>query len=475
MEWAEVYIVIIMCVLAIAIAGLTVSLRFLEKPKAGKHRRDIKKYKKWKIRLYIAYFGLLVAGLALTVQLVKKDGGHKELTQLQVKIDQQSFKIDSMQCTLEFLADIIIGLPLNPQDTIFAAAVAECTADSANSALDSALVAIGLMEYNDALTLLDRAMITTIGNSEEAAKIHSYKAIVFRNVDRFQESLASCDTAISYKHDLLVAWNSRGVALRHLGRYKEALASYDTVLTYNPDDYIVWSNRGVALHHLGRYQEAVTSCDTSIKYKRDFPLVWNNQGVSLCCLGRHQEAIASYDTAISYNRDFPLAWGNQGDALRELGRHEEAIDSYDTAISFKCDNPLVWNNRGVALNSLRRYVEAVASYDTALDFRSDDPTIWINRSFALGHIGRYREAVASFHTGLAYKWVKAHVVIKILLFLTTLTLLTLYVFSTVRHVMLLLESRSERLRVTSPIISFGLVSVVLLLVILQMIIWSIRQ
>ncbi len=54
-------------------------------------------------------------------------------------------------------------------------------------------------------------------------------------------------------------WYNLGIVFDELGRHEEAVASYDKALAVKPDLYAAWFNRGIALDRLGHHEEAVAS------------------------------------------------------------------------------------------------------------------------------------------------------------------------------------------------------------------------
>ena len=67
------------------------------------------------------------------------------------------------------------------------------------------------------------------------------------------------DQALAVKSDFTDALYNRGVTLRELNRYEEALASYDKALAIKPDFAAALHNRGVVLEGLNRFDEALVS------------------------------------------------------------------------------------------------------------------------------------------------------------------------------------------------------------------------
>jgi tetratricopeptide (TPR) repeat protein len=256
-----------------------------------------------------------------------------------------------------------------------------------------------LDRYEEAIASYDRSL---------AIKPDFYEAwdnlgIALFELGRYEEAIASYDKALAINPNFHYAWDNRGDALSELGKYKEAIDSYDKALAIKSDDRYAWDNRGDALSELGRYEEAIGSYDKALAIKPDDHDTLNNRGISLDELLRYEEAIASYDKALAIKPNFHYAWNNRGDSLRQLLRYEEALASYNKAVAIQPNFHYAWDNRGDVLSELDRYEEAIDSYDKALAAKPDFYFTWHNRGTALGGLGRYEEAILSYDRALEIK------------------------------------------------------------------------
>jgi len=67
---------------------------------------------------------------------------------------------------------------------------------------------------------------------------------------RYEEAIASYETAILIRPEAHEAWFNRGVSLGKQGRYEEAVESYDKALEIQPEDQEALENRKLSLKHL---------------------------------------------------------------------------------------------------------------------------------------------------------------------------------------------------------------------------------
>lgn len=301
--------------------------------------------------------------------------------QIADRLEDIERKVEEQACTIDSLKESIRNVPQDDEarrvhlDTVYIQAVCVDEAHEAHTVLDSAVVAIGLGDYGEALVFLDDARQAASGDPATLSEIYFYIGVAHGFSGNHELALASFDSAITYKHDFNEAWYNRGTTLYELGRYDDAIASFDSAIAYKHNKHEAWCNRGNALHQLGRYDDAIASHDSAIAYKHDDHGAWNNRGATLDDLGRYDNAIASYDSAIAYKNDYHDAWYNRGYALDQLGRYDDAIASYDSSIEYKHDFHEAWGNRGAALANLVRYEEALASCDSSSKYNPGDTAV----------------------------------------------------------------------------------------------------
>ena len=62
---------------------------------------------------------------------------------------------------------------------------------------------------------------------------------------------------------------NRGHVLQQLNRFEDALASYDSALAIKPDYALVLNHRGLALRALKHFDDALESIDKALAIKPD--------------------------------------------------------------------------------------------------------------------------------------------------------------------------------------------------------------
>jgi len=221
------------------------------------------------------------------------------------------------------------------------------------------------------------------------AGVHTNLGNGLKDLQRFDDALASFDKAIALKPDYAEAHNNRGIVLQDLNRLDGALAGFDRAIALNPGYAEAYNNRGVVLQALQRPDEALASLGKAIALNPGYAEAYNNRGNALKDLGRFDEALASLDRAIGLRPDYAAACNNRGMTLCDLNRLDDALASFDRAIALRPDYAEAYNNRGITLQELNRLDGALASFEKAIALRPDYAAAHHNQSFCLLKTGRF--------------------------------------------------------------------------------------
>ena len=186
-----------------------------------------------------------------------------------------------------------------------------------------------------------------------------------------QKAVELIGRAIEIDPNIAATHNNRGSALKELERYEEALASYDRAIAIKADYAEAYFNRGVVLNELKQFAAALASYAQAIAVKPDFADAYFNRGIVLRELRQFDAALASYDQAIAIKADYVEAYLNRGNVLSELRQFPAALASYDRAISIRPDYPVAHVSRGNIFLDLKQYETAIASYDRAVALKPD--------------------------------------------------------------------------------------------------------
>lgn len=194
--------------------------------------------------------------------------------------------------------------------------------------------------------------------------------------------------------------NNLGNVFKELNRWDEALASYEQAIKFKADYAEAYYNRGKALKALQRFNEALTSYDSAIKLQAGFAEAYNDRGNILRALKRWDEALSSFEQAIRLNANYADAYNNRGNALKDLKRLDEALTSYAQAILLKPGYAETYSNRGNTLRDLMRWDEALSSYERAIQLQADDADVHWNLSLLLLLLGNFSRGWEEY----AWRW-----------------------------------------------------------------------
>lgn len=171
--------------------------------------------------------------------------------------------------------------------------------------------------YGTALQYYDR-VIELKSNDTNA---YAGRCEALNQLGRPEEAIVSCNDALAYDPNSVLARWSKGNALMQQNRTYEALRIYEEVTDYDAKFAPGWVKRGVALQQLGRSAEAIYVLDQAIILKRDSAQAWSTKGAALLNLQRYDEAVAALDKALQLqNPDDPKTVALREQARKGLGK-----------------------------------------------------------------------------------------------------------------------------------------------------------
>ena len=183
---------------------------------------------------------------------------------------------------------------------------------------------------------------------------------LLNGVERYQDALDCCETALELWEGNLRSFLVKGSVLFNLERYKEALESFQNAIDLDPKSVDVLIVRGLLLGNLER----------------------------------HEEALESFQNAIDLDPESVSAWANRGHVLRELKRYSEALTACDRALAIAPENSEALNSQSLTLSFLQDFDKAIAAIDQAIHLKPEKVVLTANRGIVLARAGRYAEALA---------------------------------------------------------------------------------
>ena len=173
--------------------------------------------------------------------------------------------------------------------------------------------------------------------------------------------------------DLAVVHSSLGDSLRQLERFEEAVASYDKALSLyaKPDlsQWVIHYARGISYERLDDWDKSEADFRAALVLNPDQPQVLNYLGYSLVEKQvKLDEALAMIQRAVAISPDSGYIVDSLGWVLYRLGRYSEAVVHMERAAELMPVDPVVNDHLGDVYWAVGRKLEAEFQWRRALSF-----------------------------------------------------------------------------------------------------------
>jgi tetratricopeptide (TPR) repeat protein len=142
-----------------------------------------------------------------------------------------------------------------------------------------------LKRFSDALAPYERALSLDPSHGRTWLNCGEALLMLERNQDAF----------VAYEHAFRLGalpaegfWFAKGYTLLKANRFEESIAAFDQALSLNKKKAATWSNKGFALYSLNRHEEAVAAYDRALELAPNDQNSLNNRRISLKLLNRHK-------------------------------------------------------------------------------------------------------------------------------------------------------------------------------------------
>lgn len=157
------------------------------------------------------------------------------------------------------------------------------------AALWLALSALRLRDWQDTLTLVNRAMAA---QGDNYGRAYHLRGLEYARQGKSAEAMSDFNDAIERNPKLSEAFKYRGALYGMKRRYEESISDLDVYLKRHPEDAEYYFNRGLAYYNLGRYQEALSDFDYCIDRRPDFAPAWQGRANVWRELGEAEKSAA---------------------------------------------------------------------------------------------------------------------------------------------------------------------------------------
>jgi len=165
------------------------------------------------------------------------------------------------------------------------------------------------------------------------ALAYEHRANCYRELGKFEKSIADYSESVKLMSDNLTAYNSRGEIYEMLGELEKAVADYNAAIKTDAYDYHESSdflyNRGRAYYLLKKYDEAASDFIEAIEF--DYSHNTN----------KAEQAILLLTEVIKFNPNYAEAYDSRGEYYKELGETDKADADFKKAeeLWHNDDNP----------------------------------------------------------------------------------------------------------------------------------------
>lgn len=169
--------------------------------------------------------------------------------------------------------------------------------------------------------------------------VHSTLGDIFRGQDRFEEAVASYDTAISLSDEnrrgLWFLHYARAIAHERMDSWDAAEADFRKALDLNPGQPQVLNYLGYSLvEKRVKLEEALKMIEQAVEAAPEAGYIVDSLGWVLFRLGRYEEAVEHMERAVELMAVDPVVNDHLGDVYWAVGRYREAEFQWKRALSF---------------------------------------------------------------------------------------------------------------------------------------------
>lgn len=270
--------------------------------------------------------------------------------------------------------------------------------DRSSSRFDSALAQIGLQQYSNAISTLDRELEkvrSQPSRSNYARKLFYFRAVAGSYSNQNEDALASYDSALARSDTYAEAWFSRALVLRKLGRFDESQQSFNRAIA-NADSKNMFVMLGMAYFEYGALDKSLASFNKALSLDTNYAEAFSGRALVRHRIGNIQGSLNDLETSLAVDSTNAKSWSQKGIVLAALGRLELVLTSLDKARSLiGRDSCVVLVNNANALINLEeedKIEEAMELLYSAIDGYPYSAAAFYQLSRALLKLGQLEKS-----------------------------------------------------------------------------------
>jgi len=161
---------------------------------------------------------------------------------------------------------------------------------------------------------------------------HSSLGNAFKALDRFEDAVASYQTALSLNPNYAKGHYNLGTVFQHFGQTDQAVACFQKALSLDPNFFEAHNNLGAAQHGLGNLEQAAIRYQKALTLDPESAETHNALGIVRQQRGQLDQAQRSFKAALTINPDYAEAHLNLA-TLKTHSHHDPDILAMERAFA----------------------------------------------------------------------------------------------------------------------------------------------
>lgn len=256
------------------------------------------------------------------------------------------------------------------------------------------LAYMGLSQYEDAISYLERALQLSGGSPEDIDyDINYYLATAYYRNGQAEDAIRSYNAILALRPKEVEAYYLRGCVKLYSGNFEEAKLDFDQAVALDTQNYDRLIQIYIALVDNG-YRDVGKEYFAQV-------IADNEKTISDYDMGRIYYYLEDYENAKNYLAKVKISANYE--ASLYLGRTYEALGDYNYASSIYNDytlndqsQPEIYNQLGLCRMQMGEYEQALMAFQSAMNIEGNDmmQTLKFNEIVAYEYLKDYKAAAA---------------------------------------------------------------------------------
>jgi len=244
-----------------------------------------------------------------------------------------------------------------------------------------------------------------IRSNPDFARAHYSLGLVYRELERYNESIAAFEQALLIDSEDVQTCYSLGITYELVGEYQKAIDNFEKAVQLQSDYGKAFYHLGMNYRKMEKYPEAVENLKKAVNFLPDSAdKIFYNIGMIYRKIENNEDdAIESFKKATQKNPQHADAFFYLGWLSNKKRDYEKTIEAYQEVIRIKPDYTHIYYNLGWAYGELKKYQEAVDAFREAVKQKPEDADSHYGLGWAYSNLKDYEKAVDSFKQTIRIK------------------------------------------------------------------------